>query len=624
MAYGTKYKVTYPDRFFDEVEILLQKNGYSDAVIQVKTQGNPLSIYLDSSTDILHEPINGSRVIVRLASATTFDFSQFYTSDSREWKVIININSVLYWTGFGLPDLFGGPYATLPYTGQIAAADQLGYLRSLAWDKTGPYTDLNILEFCLGATDLDLDLYEAVNIYEENHAQTAADSPLNQTYINAEAFAGKSYYDALYATLFKYGAIIKQSKGAWQITRVKESRTSYPRRLWTYAAGTFTYDSTATHNPITTTTSATAFPLIRIAAGGNKSIDFPWKQYSLLQTLGKLTGFVDNPEFKNWVNNTVPEDWVNIGGLSVVRNLDRAQMIRVAIADRDKYLTQEWALEKTSTQKIKINLKYIVGSVNSGALSVSFALIIENAGFEYYFNFNTGQWYPGPKYFTKSYSDPAVEEIEIITNTLSVGTILAGTLKIRFYAPVNVVELTGTFMLDECKMSILKYNHVALTTEEYDEEITTDVEINPNNIHDAGQFKLLTSGIEQVPNSGLVFIGGVWLDAVYVNAAIKWIDSDGTEGTLVELLIDSFASEYLHPRQRLSVIIYAPYDSLQVTDTIEEINNDLDKFIIRRAQYDSRYGRWKVEIVELYEEAFLITESDDYIITEDGDRLKLW
>lgn len=623
MAYGTKYKVSYPDYFDDDVEVLLQKNEYSGGITQLRGTGNPLAIRHESSTDLIHEPINGSRAIIQIAPEVELDFFvEFQQYDAREWKVIINVNTGLYWSGFILSELCLPSYNHKPEIHRIVATDQLGYLRSLSWNRAGPYTDLDILEACLGETDLDLNMYEGINVYEEHHNSTAADSPLDQTYVNASAYAGKTYYDALYAVLFRYGAIIRQSNGTWQITRPKESRETFTRRLWTYAAGTFTYDSTAEYNPIVAIT--TAGRTMRMKIGGSKAFESPWNRYNLIQNLGKRETFVENAKFEKWTAGT-PDNWTNVNNLDIQENGSQLELVSVAVHDPTKYLTQTFPLERSQVQKLKINVKYNMGSLSGGGtLDMQFQVIITNAGTDYYWDPTTVGWSMGAKNYEEQISTGGTQELEIITAALNVGTLLDGTLKIRLLAPVTALG-SGVLFIDEFLFSIVDFDWSGTGGwSEYTDEIEHDEVINAANTYDAGKFELLSSDIPQLVNSGLIYIGGVWLDSDYTDAALLWEDSDGTEAALVELLINSLTQEHLHATTRLTGVIYAPYDSLQITDTLQDSVIDNKKYIIHRAIYDSRHGRWQIEAIELYEDAYLMTESSDYLVTEDGKRLKLW
>jgi len=619
MSYGTKYSVTWIDWFNDSVEVLLQKRDYAGDIIEIYARGNPIRLSQDSPSDFKHEPVNGTALYIYLDSDTELKFSDMYSSSGREWKVIVNINAALYFTGFILPDAYQEPYRQAPYGIEVVAADQLGYLRSLVWDKSGAMTDLQVLQYCLEATGLEINMYEGINIYEENHNSAASDSPLNQTYVNADAFTDKTYYDVLRATLLKYGAIIKQSRGTWQIYRPKEAISIYTRRLWTYSGGTFTYDSNESHNPIVPTTASDGSPLCRIGGVGTMFTNAPWKKYSLLQTYGHKETFVLNPRFENWTG-LHPDSWTNIGGLTYVRNGNTVQIIRVAAGDRTKYLSQSWSLERSTVQKLKINLRYLIGYIGAGVLGVSFALIITNGGTTYYYDFSLEQWFPGEKYFSKTYTAPAVEEIEIVTYVISAGALLDGTLEIRWYAPVNT-SLSGIFQLDECLLTLVAYDHINLTWSQYDTELETPVELNQENNFDAGQIELLTSDITQIQNAGKIFTGGLWLDSGFINHTSNWIDSDNSKGTLIDHLMNWLSIECSKPMQTLSVTVYAAYDTLEPSDVIQEIYNGDLKFMIKRCEYDSKYGRWQIEAIQLNVLEPLLDEDGNVLVDEEGNPL---
>ena len=219
MSYATKYKVEWIDYFNQSAELLIEEWDYGGSSSDIKGTRSPITITYDTPSDFLFEPVNGSTMTIRLVAQTDFQFADLYTSNNRKYRVTLNIDSSLFWRGFLLPDQYQEEYKGPPYINEFIAADQLGYLKTLAWNNTSTLSEIEALEIILGATDLELDLQEGLNIYEDNFNSTAADSPLDQTYFDANVFGEKTYYDALYHILFKYNAVLKQRAGEWFIFR---------------------------------------------------------------------------------------------------------------------------------------------------------------------------------------------------------------------------------------------------------------------------------------------------------------------------------------------------------------------------------------------------------------------
>ena len=558
---------------------------------------NPLTIIWDTPSDFMYEPVNGSFCTLSLMSETDFKFINLYTSNVRKYKVLVHINSAPYWTGFIMPDNYQEPYGGPPYPIEIIASDQLGYLRNLEWDHSDNTNIWVVIGRCLNKTDLEIDIREAVNIYEDAHDVTSADSPLDQTRIKTKVYEGFSYYEVLQDCLSKFGATIKQKDAEWHIMVIDDLMNSFNLRLWLRdSIGIYRYGSVASYDPIVSTTSATASPLVRIGPSSSMFISHAWRRYNTIQNYGALTDtFVDNYDFTEW-SAGAPVYWDNTGPITVIRNGNKAEFIRVSSPDYTKYIGQTWTITQGADQRIKLNMTYTAGGITTGTIDVKMALIIVDptAPATYYYNFTNGAW-GAAAYYSKSFDTSQVFEDEIVTAAINPDTGTA-TLELRLYAPVNTTG-EGFVAWDIVKMSLLDVDGSGYL--EYDTVTETEVTVSDDNFSNGEDITLYTSDGSNVNNTSLIFDGALWTDSGLSTGTVNWTSARGETGTLVEILRDRLYRQFISPSQVLSVTMYAAYDSFSVVDTLKEINNDGRMFMCKRAEYNSKEGMWTGEFIEM-------------------------
>jgi len=562
----------------------------------VNASGNPAVITWDTPSDDPHEPINGSFCMLNLMSETDGQFSELYTSDRLKYKIEVLINDANYWHGFILPDHYQEPYECSPYPIEIVATDQLGYIKNVEWNHSDNTTIWLALTRCLEETGLNLNIREAVNIYEDAHDQAASDSPLNQTWIKTSVYDEFSHYDVLADCLRKFGAVLKQKDAEWHILVVDDMSGKFNLRYWTRSqADLYVYDSVAEYNPIVSTTKATDDPHVRIGQPSSMFINPAWRKYNLIQNYGALTEtFVDNYDFTTWTTSTAPTHWDNTGSLSVTRNGDSAHVAYITSADYTKYISQSFDLTQDSDQRIKFYLKYVAGGITAGTLYVKLALIITEGGTDYYYNVSTGAWGAAPAYYSKGFGIAQIFEEEIITSSIDPSS-GSSTLEVRLYAPVNASS-NGFVTWDEVKMSLVDEEGSGYV--DYDTETETAITVREDNNYDPDDITLYTSDGSDVSNTSLIFDGALWTDSGLDTAAISWRGSRGG-GTLADILQYSRKRQHFYPAQTLNLTLYTPYDSFTVIDTIKEIKNGHRLFMPKRVDYDLKNAQWNIEAIEL-------------------------
>lgn len=627
-VYAEKYKLEWIDYFGQEAQLLIDEQATEGTYTDIKGTRSPITLTYDTPSDFLLEPINGSMMTIRLIAQTDFQFSELYTANNRKYRATLNIDSSLFWQGYLLPDQYKEEYKGPPYVNEFIAADQLGYLKTLSWSNTSTLNDKEALEIIFAATDLELDMQEGLNIYEQNYSSTAADSPLDQTYFDAEVFTDKTYYDALYHILFKYNAVLKQRAGEWFIYRPREATAAYTLRKWTYSAGVYTYDSNQSYDPVVLTTSATTAEasLVRITPGGTMFIQPAWKSYTLTQNLRLLEAFNENHDFTQWTGVN-PDGWSKYGTPTYGKSGNKL-VIYSSGATAQFYQELNIRNAAVTKQVFKLRFEYDVYIPPGYDLDVYFSFRDQSMSPPYdYYDPATQAWVSTPKYMYAthdntggSYAMKSSESMEFITPDI----INPGTYDIRVQTPQS--STTDAYIaVDKISCSILSYVSSVEVTD-FNEEVDYSDDMDADNNYVPGDMEMLVGDIpvSSSPNADNIWKGTLFRDAGKSIDTYTW-DADDRSGTLAALMQNNFTDLFQYPQQVLSVKLYTKLiDSCTI---IREINNTTDEnkyFMIKRASWEAQAGYWEVEAHQLpfaVGVSRILLETGDKILLETGDEI---
>jgi hypothetical protein len=602
MSYGVKYRCEWTNHFGQACKLDILKLDYSGTVDDVYCSREPIRFDLEVSSDfLLDEPIWGIQLIINLVATTDFQFLDLYTNNNREYKVIFYIDATAVWSGFILPDQYQEEYRYAPYTNSFIATDQLGFLRTLAWDKTldntvqygyKTLTPMQALGYILGRTNLGLNLREGINVYEDRMNSTAADSPLDQCYFHGIAYDGKTYYDVLKDILLKFGAVLRQRNNQWFIFRPTEAHQAFTSRLWTFASGfpydgtndSFSYTSNTSVNLIVDSTSAppsTALADIIRIANGTMSINPAWGKYTLLQDYVKVTNRILNGDFANWTAG-VPDSWNIHAGLSYNRSADKIKI--PALSTRESY---NRIIQQVNTLIVKwdISIRYNIHVPAGAIMTVRFVIGITQME-EIYDNTSgtkeTRQQITYNDVFDSvSYSGPPAYRL----------------MTVSFEAP----ECSSTSAYIEIDQIIAApMNQDGSDVINFDESSEQEIVINSKNNYDYGTIELIVADCPETTGFRDVFHGGIFLEYdIFGQPITRTYDWNASElsGTLVNLLKNAIGILYAQPQQVINVPIYSKL--LDFCSIIKDTDNDDKLFILRRGSWSPKYGRWDVEAHEL-------------------------
>jgi hypothetical protein len=226
MAYATKYTLTWKD--YDDVTWVayFKEDGFSGSITALTPGSTPCVINWNSSEK--YQPIVGTHVDFQILYEEANDL---YVEGNRDLSVEIQRSALAVWYGYVSPGQYLWRFNEPVSFVTITANDCLGELKNIKFeDGSGdPYfgqaQQAVVIANILLKTGLTFPIWEAVNIFDDNHTTGAAYSALNQTYIYQEKYWNEqtdersNCYEVLEDILRNYGASVRQYNSLWLIQR---------------------------------------------------------------------------------------------------------------------------------------------------------------------------------------------------------------------------------------------------------------------------------------------------------------------------------------------------------------------------------------------------------------------
>lgn len=284
---------------------------------------NPIVIGYPDNGDYKMNPINGSEVTLTLVAYDGFELADLYATDEAEWKVIF----LGYYNHqvFIIPDNCYEPYSSKPYPITIRCTDRIGMLTDVPFQNTsgkpfkGFENDIRIIASILRKTGLELPIGVACNTYEST--MDTSDSPIEQTFINREAFVDDkdiplTCSEVLESILNRYSARLHQWNGEWQIVNVLEKSRGNVT-IWNFNdIGEPDGGSSVLGSLMTVGQQDREI----IPAQANQSIAKGIAASMAYYKYGYPSNELVNGDFNDWdMSDPTPENWEIIGTMSIVR-----------------------------------------------------------------------------------------------------------------------------------------------------------------------------------------------------------------------------------------------------------------------------------------------------------------
>ena len=246
-SFGLKYFAELRSRnkgVFWRVEIA--ERDYSGLAEEMEFSGNDsVCITWENRGDELFVPVKASEATVTVMCRENFRYIGLFTSNPRRYRVSVYRNTVLYWQGFVVADLYSESFTAPPYEVSIKAVDGFNLLSNVPFlnsDNTkvsGLMSLWQLLSDCISSLELDLGVADWMDLYAEGMDERI--SPLRQVYVDMERFYfvydKPTYRDVLELCLRPFSAQIFQSGGSLHLRRaVSLYRDSCPLSFYDVGA----------------------------------------------------------------------------------------------------------------------------------------------------------------------------------------------------------------------------------------------------------------------------------------------------------------------------------------------------------------------------------------------------
>lgn len=222
MAYGTKYQFTWESQNGADCSILIQKDGYSGS-IAVRHLGRAPVLKRKNSGRVY-----GTSLEIYAECSVDQEFSELYTPNAREYKVLLQRGNNTIWTGFVSPELYAEPDIAPPYDVQIIATDGLGELKQYTFAAQGEKSLGQLFSYLISFSGGTGNINRISYLQGQTSAGTTVSeySLWNTALINIDYKAGESCYDVLQYLLTTLCASITFHNNAWLIWRDNEISAS--------------------------------------------------------------------------------------------------------------------------------------------------------------------------------------------------------------------------------------------------------------------------------------------------------------------------------------------------------------------------------------------------------------
>ena len=217
-TYGLKYLFEFESERGHSYRIEVREFNYGGPVLRRALGGSPVLSAEDGDGRI-----KGTSLSFAIQSDEEGELRGLYTTNNKQYYVLLYRDESLYWQGYLLPELYSENYVAPPYDVSVTATDQLATLKDVAYEAEDVQTSLlDIIKSILANTVLNLPCSIHMQL-------TNADGEpmLSSSYISAAAYNGQSCYDALNTLLLSCNCTIMQMDGQWLITSVTDNSEEF-------------------------------------------------------------------------------------------------------------------------------------------------------------------------------------------------------------------------------------------------------------------------------------------------------------------------------------------------------------------------------------------------------------
>lgn len=392
MAYAKRLSCDFYDVF--DTKWTVEIHDESGVANSVMTMGpEPIVIRWGGSA---WKSVIGSEAVI--AIATSADLSWLSEIDETDVKIVIYKATVVWWTGFAIPDQFVDPLNAPKYY-QITANDRIGKTDIDFVDGSAlPYetweSAIVVIANALKLTGLSLYIRVADNLYEDTMDYGAGDDPVKQTDLRQDVIVDDELNPGSTHTMLR---ILMQSKqcrifqagGIWNIMRVPELEDD--PLTWRLFDQDGAYDSNGSFTGGTSqikVTQASPYQDFRMMSGAVKEAILPFKSVSIFGNYDRRASIFRGYSFpeNEFITTTTFRHWTQYGGAAWTQwRVGDDYMIwaqNIYPADDTKYIESEHVPVQNTTDKWKLKMSF--GQTNGGSMKIRVILDPTAGGNVYY------------------------------------------------------------------------------------------------------------------------------------------------------------------------------------------------------------------------------------------------
>lgn len=617
MAYATKYRLEIADIHGIIWKVDIQKDSYVGEIISLTGSGNPIEIEFYGDDDIFNQNILGSKATIEIVCNTDYVYSELFTSNNLEYKVLIYHGDSLYWIGYLLVNNYNEPYTCPPYYLKLTATDGLGLLKDFRFDGlgyTGREQASKIIYDILRKVNIT-SFTEYVNLFGVTMTKTVNTSPFDQMGIDTDLFYTDTCYEALEKILFLFNAGIRQDQGIFTIYRFRELRhtTMYGR---TFTSATAKSSVTKTPAQLINRSGSSSFEEV----GGNRSQIAQIKTLYLNYDLGYKESCLEKFDF----NST---DFVFSGGVWSIspwaNGLGPAIFplsSEIPAEDKGVYLygnsglftlsglSQTIQRVKSQSYKLSLNLEFRLNSATDHtAPAIDFMLSISNATETKYW---TGSgWSDDSAHVTLAYFpdlNAGWTEWQNVTKVIS-NIPIDGDLTLSL-SPAKSGTSNVNVAYRNVKLSMPSSSGVSDLGIGYTVTASTHgQEIERNYVLGDGYSTLVEVENQLINYQGII---NGYVNSVISNPGTAWNtltagSVDGQADPIIELIGGELGGQYERPKDLIDLDIYETSANEHLTvignlqDTLNQFNGTNRIFGISRGTLDVKYRKWSLTLCEI-------------------------
>jgi len=297
MTYGQKYQMEFTDLDNHVILVIISQDGFTGGLTTIIASADPFVTKLDKQRDDRFEQLKPTAAEINIFVDEAGDYDEFYDIDNFEYKVEKWIDGIPEWSGYINDEVFTEPYANGSYMIHLTATDGMSILKGRYTELTGRHTHFDMIQECLDAIGLGLNIVDAIGITEAGHT---AGGPLQQTCFDSTIFTEEKkrwiLEKVLRDILKTYGANITQVHNKWVITNVESYYVSISG--WEYTkdgvlVGVYSDTDEKVIDHILVENKVT------LLTGGQIQKNKGWKELKVKKTFGKrdLSGIIFNGDF---------------------------------------------------------------------------------------------------------------------------------------------------------------------------------------------------------------------------------------------------------------------------------------------------------------------------------------